>query len=55
MPEVFYPLNVRLCEACLLVQLPAYVSGRAHLLRLRLFLFVLRLVGGARQDGTRTR
>jgi len=26
-PEVFYPLHVRLCEACLLVQLPAYVSG----------------------------
>lgn len=26
-PEVFYPLNVRLCDACLLVQLPAYVSG----------------------------
>jgi SAM-dependent methyltransferase len=26
-PEVFYPLNVLLCEGCLLVQLPAYVSG----------------------------
>src|ERR1700733_5578684 len=26
-PEIFYPLNVRLCESCLLVQLPAYVSG----------------------------
>jgi 2-polyprenyl-3-methyl-5-hydroxy-6-metoxy-1,4-benzoquinol methylase len=25
--EVFYPLNVRLCDSCLLVQLPAYVSG----------------------------
>ena len=25
--EVFYPLHVRLCEACLLVQIPAYVSG----------------------------
>jgi 2-polyprenyl-3-methyl-5-hydroxy-6-metoxy-1,4-benzoquinol methylase len=25
--EVFYPLHVRLCEACLLVQLPAYVPG----------------------------
>src|SRR5215469_9709780 len=25
--EVFYPLHVRVCEACLLVQLPAYVSG----------------------------
>ena len=25
--EIFYPLNVRICEACLLVQLPAYVSG----------------------------
>ena len=26
-PEVFYPLHVRLCEVCLLVQLPAYVPG----------------------------
>jgi SAM-dependent methyltransferase len=25
--ENFYPLHVRLCEACLLVQLPAYVPG----------------------------
>jgi hypothetical protein len=26
-PETFYPLHVRLCDSCLLVQLPAYVSG----------------------------
>jgi hypothetical protein len=26
-PETFYPLHVRLCTKCLLVQLPAYVSG----------------------------
>ena len=26
-PETFYPLHVRLCGTCLLVQLPAYVSG----------------------------
>ncbi len=26
-PEVFYPLHVRLCQSCLLVQLPAYVPG----------------------------
>ncbi len=25
--EPFYPLHVRICSACLLVQLPAYVSG----------------------------
>ncbi len=25
--EAFYPLHVRLCESCLLVQLPAYVPG----------------------------
>src|SRR6516225_9744205 len=25
--EVFYPLHVRLCQSCLLVQIPAYVSG----------------------------
>ena len=26
-PETFYPLHVRLCGDCLLVQLPAYVAG----------------------------
>jgi C-methyltransferase C-terminal domain/Putative zinc binding domain/Methyltransferase domain len=26
-PESFYPLHVRICESCLLVQLPAYVPG----------------------------
>src|ERR1700742_811739 len=26
-PETFYPLHVRLCASCLLVQLPAYVPG----------------------------
>jgi 2-polyprenyl-3-methyl-5-hydroxy-6-metoxy-1,4-benzoquinol methylase len=26
-PETFYPLHVRLCDSCLLVQLPAYVRG----------------------------
>lgn len=26
-PETFYPLHVRICEECLLVQLPAYVPG----------------------------
>jgi SAM-dependent methyltransferase len=26
-PEVFYPLHVRICERCLLVQLPAYVAA----------------------------
>jgi len=26
-PETFYPLHVLLCDECLLVQLPAYVSG----------------------------
>src|SRR5215813_4014877 len=26
-PETFYPLHVRLCSDCLLVQLPAYVPG----------------------------
>lgn len=28
-PEIFYPLHVRVCSSCLLVQLPAYVSGEA--------------------------
>lgn len=26
-PETFYPLNVRICSSCLLVQLPPYVPG----------------------------
>ena len=26
-PETFYPLHVRICDSCLLVQLPAYVGG----------------------------
>jgi SAM-dependent methyltransferase len=26
-PETFYPLHVRICDECLLVQLPAYVPG----------------------------
>jgi hypothetical protein len=26
-PEIFYPLHVRICDSCLLVQLPEYVSG----------------------------
>jgi SAM-dependent methyltransferase len=26
-PETFYPLHVRVCENCLLVQLPAYISA----------------------------
>src|SRR5262245_7931142 len=26
-PETFYPLHVRICTECLLVQLPAYVAG----------------------------
>src|ERR1700759_4605631 len=26
-PETFYPLHVRICSACLLVQLAAYVPG----------------------------
>jgi C-methyltransferase C-terminal domain/Putative zinc binding domain/Methyltransferase domain len=28
-PETFYPLNVLLCDQCLLVQLPAHVAGEA--------------------------
>ena len=28
-PEVFYPLHVRICDACLLVQLPPYVDNEA--------------------------
>jgi hypothetical protein len=27
-PETFYPLHVRICDSCLLVQLPAYVPSQ---------------------------
>jgi len=26
-PETFYPLDVRICDRCLLVQLPTYLSA----------------------------
>ena len=58
-PEIFYPLDVRICDACLLVQLPAYMSGRGHLPRVRLLLVVQRQLGRARarvrRDGGRAR
>ncbi len=28
-PETFYPLDVRICDACLLVQLPTYLSAQS--------------------------
>ncbi len=28
--EMFYPLNVRICDECLLVQLPAYIDEKAN-------------------------
>ena len=46
--EPFYPLHVRVCERCLLVQLEEFVARRGDLHRVRLLLVVLRLVGGAR-------
>ncbi len=40
-PEIFYPLHVLLCDECLLVQLPAYVSGE-HIV-------ILHFLGRARE------
>ena len=45
--ETFYPLHVRVCERCLLVQLPAYIAAEDIFSRLRLLLLLLRLLGRA--------
>ena len=47
--ETFYPLNVRICSACLLVQLPAYLAAEDIFSRLRLLLLLLRLLAGHAQ------
>ena len=46
--EPFYPLRVMVCARCFLVQLPAYVTPEADLLRVRLLLVVLRQLARAR-------
>ena len=53
--ETFYPLHVRICTACLLVQLPAYISRRGDLQPLRVLLLLQRLVGGPREAVRRRR
>ena len=50
--EPFYPLHVRICEECLLVQLEEYVPGERDLHRLRLLLVVLGLLGRPRARAT---
>ena len=39
--EPFYPLHVRVCEACFLVQLQEYVATRRDLHRVRVLLVLL--------------
>ena len=51
--EPFYPLHVRICAECLLVQLEAYVAGEEIFQRLRLLLVLLGLLGRARARATR--
>ena len=53
--EPFYPLNVRVCERCFLVQLEEYVSPEEIFVEIRLFLGVLGLVGRARPPICRAR
>ena len=54
--ETFYPLHVRICSQCLLVQLPAYVPPEDIFERLRLLLVVLGLLGrGTPSASSRTR
>ena len=53
--ETFYPLHVRVCENCLLVQLAGVHPGGGHLLRLRVLLLLLRLLGCARPPVRRGR
>ena len=45
--EAFYPLHVRACEQCWLVQIGEFVPAGGHLHRVRLLLRVLRFLGGA--------
>jgi len=51
-PEPNYPLHVRICEECLLTQLPALITpedhSRGHLHRVRVLLFYLHNLGRAR-------
>ena len=43
--ETFYPLHVRVCSECLLVQLPAYIPAEDIFSRLRLLLVLLATPG----------
>ena len=43
--EPFYPLHVRICRECLLVQLPALRRPRGHLPRVRVLLVLLATAG----------
>ena len=47
--EPFYPLHVRVCRACLLVQLGQYVTPEDIFTRVRLLLVVLRQLARARR------
>ena len=40
-PETYYPLHVRVCDACWLVQLPEFVKSDPYFYRVRVF-FILR-------------
>ena len=47
-PETFYPLHVRVCSTCLLVQLPAYIPAEDIFSHYAYFSSSQRLLGGAR-------
>ena len=52
-PETFYPLDVRICDRCLLVQLPAYLPAEEHLRGVRLLLVLQRQLGRPRRSPRR--
>ena len=52
--ETFYPLHVRICSQCLLVQLPAYIAAEDIFSRLRLLLVVLATPGWPTPAATST-
>ena len=52
--EPFYPLHVRVCERCFLVQLEEFVTARGDLHRVRLLLVVLATPGSSTRATTST-
>ena len=46
-PEATFPLHLRLCEDCLLLQIPALITPEDNIHRVRVLLLVLRQLGSS--------